>query len=510
LFSSLSFWLFFVAGVFGDSRSLTIDQYINAAAQLGVHELATLKAIDSVESGGSGFLQSGKPKILFERHLFRQFTNPVGRFDGSHPSISSRTPGGYYGGEREWLRFNEAAGLDSSAAIRASSWGRFQILGSWYKTCGYPTPQAYKAAMEINEGYHLDCLVKFIKNQPFLVTALNNHQWATFARSYNGAGYAANHYDTKLASAYSQAVREGWNDHKIPSNPAPTHQATRPPSPVPPPPAPGGGYIGCYVDTPDRDLPHLAFATASTTIKACREKCGQLGYLYAGLQDGKECWCGNSYGKHGLASAAGQCDMQCAGDFGTVCGAAWRISLYHAGPGATVDPPVTTAKPSAPPTAKPVPPRPATLCTTDAVRLRTGPGLQFATLTVIPSGKTVTDRGLPLSTSADAIKWRAITYNGMSGYSANQYLGGCAGSKLEWETDSDDSRAAVEGETLAEPKKVLAKWVVPVTVLFGIIAVALIIGTIVMLYRLWNEVHNVLPVARTRTLRNPLNDDFAS
>jgi len=129
---------------------------------------------------------------------------------------------------------------------------------------------------------------------------------------------------------------------------------------------------------------------------------------------------------------------------------------------------------------------------------------------VIPSGKTVTDRGLPLSTSADAIKWRAITYNGMSGYSANQYLGGCAGSKLEWETDSDDSRAAVEGETLAEPKKVLAKWVVPVTVLFGIIAVALIIGTIVMLYRLWNEVHNVLPVARTRTLRNPLNDDFAS
>jgi hypothetical protein len=363
--------------------------------------------------------------------------------------------------------------------------------------------------MEINEGYHLDCLVKFIKNQPFLVTALNNHQWATFARSYNGAGYAANHYDTKIANAYAQAVRDGWNNHKIPSNPVPTHPPTRPPSPVPPPPAPGGGYIGCYVDTPDRDLAHLAFMGSSTTIKNCREKCGQLGYLYAGLQDGKECWCGNSYGKHGLASAASQCNMQCSGDFGTVCGAAWRISLYHAGPGATVDPPITTAKPTAAPTPKPVPPRPATLCTTDALRLRSGPGLQFATLTVIPSGKTVTDRGVPLSTSSDAIKWRAITYNGMSGYSANQYLGGCAGSRLEWESDGDDSRAAVEGEAQADPKKVLAKWVVPVTVLIALVAFALVIGTIVMLYRLWNEVHNALPAAKALrhadTLRNPLH-----
>ena len=29
-------------------------------------------------------------------------------------------------------------------------------------------------------------------------------QWAKFARSYNGAGYAKNHYDEKLQKAYER------------------------------------------------------------------------------------------------------------------------------------------------------------------------------------------------------------------------------------------------------------------------------------------------------------------
>jgi hypothetical protein len=32
--------------------------------------------------------------------------------------------------------------------------------------------------------------------------ALKSHDWSTFARLYNGAGYAANHYDVKIAQAY--------------------------------------------------------------------------------------------------------------------------------------------------------------------------------------------------------------------------------------------------------------------------------------------------------------------
>jgi len=206
--------LMFVALVSAASKSLTTAQYVAAASKLGVKELALLKAVDTVESSGNGFLASGKPKILFERHLFSEFTG--GKWNSRYPAISSKTPGGYYGGEREWLRFNAAAKLSSAAAIRATSWGRFQILGEWYKVCGYSTPEAYAAAMKINEGYHLNCLVAFLKHSG-LVPALNAHNWAAFARGYNGASYAKNHYDRHLATAYAAAVKAGWNNHHIPA-----------------------------------------------------------------------------------------------------------------------------------------------------------------------------------------------------------------------------------------------------------------------------------------------------
>ena len=50
-------------------------------------------------------------------------------------------------------------------------------------------------------------------------------------------------------------------------------------------------YIGCYHDTPHRDLPVGVgrFHTANTCRLAC------AGYLYFAIQDRDECWCGNAY-----------------------------------------------------------------------------------------------------------------------------------------------------------------------------------------------------------------------
>ena len=45
--------------------------------------------------------------------------------------------------------------------------------------------------------------------------------------------------------------------------------------------------------------------------------CGLQGYLYAGTQYGSECFCGNSYGKHGISSA---CSHSCDGDPTQNCG----------------------------------------------------------------------------------------------------------------------------------------------------------------------------------------------
>lgn len=44
----------------------------------------------------------------------------------------------------------------------------------------------------------------FIKQSKVMHTALQNKDWATFAKCYNGPLYAKNQYDTKLATAYKK------------------------------------------------------------------------------------------------------------------------------------------------------------------------------------------------------------------------------------------------------------------------------------------------------------------
>ena len=53
------------------------------------------------------------------------------------------------------------------------------------------------------------------------------------------------------------------------------------------------------------------------THEICVHHCYDQGYLFAGTQYGEECWCGNSYGKHGASSS---CDMPCTGDPFQNCG----------------------------------------------------------------------------------------------------------------------------------------------------------------------------------------------
>ena len=50
-------------------------------------------------------------------------------------------------------------------------------------------------------GAQLDALVAFIKDNRHLWRAARSDDWATFARIYNGPGYARNRYDVKLGGA---------------------------------------------------------------------------------------------------------------------------------------------------------------------------------------------------------------------------------------------------------------------------------------------------------------------
>jgi hypothetical protein len=98
----------------------------------------------------------------------------------------------------------DAAALDWEAAHKACSWGAAQILGTNYQAAGFKTVQAFVEAMQHGgAAAHLNAMVAFIKANK-LDSPLRQHNWARFAGGYNGPGYAANNYDTKLGAAHQR------------------------------------------------------------------------------------------------------------------------------------------------------------------------------------------------------------------------------------------------------------------------------------------------------------------
>jgi N-acetylmuramidase/LysM domain len=180
---------------------LTDADWQRAATALGV-DVAAIRAVAEVEARRSGFLEDGRPKILFEAHQFSDRTG--GRFNRSHPDISSPRWNRdlYVGGAGEYPRLERAMALDRTAALESASWGRFQIMGFNHEAAGFADVESFVAAMRHSEGRQLDAFVNFIRSDPAMHRALQQHDWAGFAYRYNGEGYAANQYDTRMAEAY--------------------------------------------------------------------------------------------------------------------------------------------------------------------------------------------------------------------------------------------------------------------------------------------------------------------
>jgi hypothetical protein len=193
--------------------SLTFSDIRKASATLGV-TAATVKAVIDVESAGFGFLTDGRPRILFEGHVFwrelkKRGVDPA-PLSKTYPSIvyPSWDRSKYRTSAGEWDRLNMAIPINHEAALCSASWGLFQIMGFNHNLCGFATVIGFVAAMNESEASQLDAFCKFIESQK-LSRYLAALDWAGFAAKYNGAGYALNKYDTKLAAAYENAVKAG-------------------------------------------------------------------------------------------------------------------------------------------------------------------------------------------------------------------------------------------------------------------------------------------------------------
>jgi N-acetylmuramidase-like protein len=189
----------------------SVSAYPAAAWFLQV-EPAALQAVAEVEAGSAGaFLDTGEPVILYERHIFHRLTN--GRFSGALApgdfprevsELSNPSSGGYGAASIQHAKLAAAVKLDREAALKACSWGLFQILGLNHAEAGYPSLQGFITAMYRSADDHLRALVMFLRHDERLVDALRGHEWAEFARVYNGPAYQKNRYDAKLAAAYAR------------------------------------------------------------------------------------------------------------------------------------------------------------------------------------------------------------------------------------------------------------------------------------------------------------------
>lgn len=182
---------------------LTQADFERAAKRLQC-DVAAVKAVAEVESRGQGFYADGFPVILFERHIFRKYTQ--GRYNRTHPHLSG--PAGNYGpaGQNQRNKFNEAFALNPDAAMKACSWGKFQIMGFNYEICGFVSVGAFVDAMKESEGRQLDAFVSFVIGN-HLAQYLRSQDWAAFASRYNGEGYRKNRYDSKMAAAYRKHLK---------------------------------------------------------------------------------------------------------------------------------------------------------------------------------------------------------------------------------------------------------------------------------------------------------------
>lgn len=187
------------------ARGLSADDYATAAAELGV-DVPAIQAVAEVETSGEAFDESGRPRILFERHYFHRRTD--GRYAATHPRISNARAGGYGKFSAQYGKLEEAYRLAPEAALRAASWGRFQIMGDNFKAAGFASVEAFVLAMTRSEAEHLMAFTRFVKNNKRMLAALRKHDWAAFAAAYNGPGYRKNSYDTKLEAAHRRFSSE--------------------------------------------------------------------------------------------------------------------------------------------------------------------------------------------------------------------------------------------------------------------------------------------------------------
>lgn len=184
-----------------DMKRLGQQDFRNAGAKHGI-EAAALHAFTDVESAGGGFMSDGRLVPLYEPHIFSRETGGI--HDGqsiagvscSYPKwypLKGKLPPGcefhpynldYLG---RWGLIAFAAELDFEAALKATSWGAFQLLGRNHAELGYPTAWHFVCSLYDGERSHLDAAISYLISRDVL-DAMRKGRWREVITAWNGPG----------------------------------------------------------------------------------------------------------------------------------------------------------------------------------------------------------------------------------------------------------------------------------------------------------------------------------
>jgi len=196
-----------------------VKNEITAIANAHDIEPEALMAVVEVESAGKmGAMVNGRmePLIRFEGHYFYRLLPNAKRNIAVAKGLAHSRAGKIRNPLRQtsrWKFLTRAKAIDRSAALASCSWGCGQVMGAHWRWLGYASIDALVTEARDGDAGQVRLMMRYI-DKAKLVEKLNAHDWAGFARAYNGPAYRKNRYDKKMRDAYLRFKNLNRSDEK--------------------------------------------------------------------------------------------------------------------------------------------------------------------------------------------------------------------------------------------------------------------------------------------------------
>ena len=200
--------------MFDETLSSAIEEI---ASELNI-EPATLKAVVQVESAGRLSVQiagRAEPLIRFEGHYFYKLLPLAKRNLAVARGLASAKAGMVKNPVTQkgrWKLLRRAMKINRAAALESVSWGLGQVMGSHWRWLGYASVDALVVEARDGIAGQVRLMARYI-TKANLEEKLRAHDWAGFARAYNGPAFRKYKYHIKLARAYDGFSEGGPINH---------------------------------------------------------------------------------------------------------------------------------------------------------------------------------------------------------------------------------------------------------------------------------------------------------